>query len=246
MKSSALFLSMLMLTSLVSAETFAQSRRDDAEKRLMVEDAYEAPAGQLFNEEAYLAGETAFNDYTNVIVINKAANKQTLRLYTNRQLMLTTDVSTGVENLEYVGAVKNLIRALPFVKGTRTSHWRHTTRGFYTVKRIENKDYYSRESGFHMPYAMFFNDIRGLAVHQVPPDLSGGERAGEAALGSRASSGCVRVHKNVIQQIHTAVTLADKGQVPVIDTKTGQAKLDSQGRVQTSVAFKTLVIVEEY
>ncbi len=242
MKKSILALA-LFVTALGSTQAFAESK-SEAAKRLMVEDSYEPAFGQLFDEEAYLHGETPYSDYTNVIVINKAADKQTLRLYTNRQLMLTTPVSTGVENLEYVGTFKNIGRI--FFKGTRESHWRHTTRGFFTVKRVEKENYKSGESSFHMPFAMFFNEIRGLAIHQVPPDLSGGERAGENALGSRASSGCVRVHKAKIRTIHDAVVAADKGQIPVIDTKTGQAKLDAQGNIVYSKGYKTLVIVEEY
>ncbi|WP_413612777.1 L,D-transpeptidase [Bdellovibrio sp. HCB-110] len=235
--------SILLLATLFSVQSFAQSKAE-IERRLMVEDSYEASYGQLFNEAAYFRGDTFLNEYTNVIVINKAANKQTLRLYTNRQLMLSTKVSTGREDVEHIGAVRGVFNKI--FKGTTQSHWRHTTRGFYTIKRVEGYNYRSGESKFHMPYAMFFNDRRGLAVHQVPPDLSGGEAAGEYALGSRASSGCVRVHKNYIQQIHTAVLAADKGQIPVLSTKTGQAQLDEYGRVRYERGYKTIVIVEEY
>lgn len=235
--------SILLLATLFSVQSFAQSKAQ-IERRLMVEDSYEASYGQLFNEAAYFRGDTYLNEYTNVIVINKAANKQTLRLYTNRQLMLATKVSTGREDVEHIGAVRGVFNKI--FKGTTESHWRHTTRGFYTIKRVEGPNYRSGESKFQMPYAIFFNDLRGLAVHQVPPDLSGGEAAGEYALGTRASSGCVRVHKNYIQQIHTAVLAADKGQIPVLSTKTGQAQLDEYGRVRYERGYKTIVIVEEY
>lgn len=213
----------------------------------MVEETYEAPYGRLFDEEAYFRGETYLNQYTNVIVINKAASgreAQTLRLYTNRQLMLRTLVSTGREDLEYVTPLRGIFNKL--FKGATESHWRHTTRGFYTVKRVENANYRSGESKFKMPFAMFFNEWRGLAVHQVPPDLSSGEQAGEMALGSRASSGCVRVHKDYIQQIHSAVVAADKGQIPVLDTRTGRPQRDEDGRVVYTSGYKTIVIVEEY
>jgi lipoprotein-anchoring transpeptidase ErfK/SrfK len=182
----------------------------------------------------------------NVIVINKAASgsdAQTLRLYTNRQLMLTTKVSTGAENLEYVSTMQGFFRL--FSKGATDSHWRHTTRGFYDVKRVEGEKYKSSENSFHMPYAMFFNDKHGLAVHQVPPDLGGGEAAGEAQLGSRASSGCVRVSKDYIVQIHDAVEQAGQGRMPVIDTATGKYVLDASGNVQTKVGWRSIVIVQE-
>lgn len=227
----------------------AATRQERQAKEMMVEDAYEAPRGQLFNEAAYFADQTVLSQFVNVIVVNKAAKgptAQTLRLYTNRQLVLTTKVSTGREDLEYVSRVKGIIRRWGNTKGSTESHWRHTTRGFYVMKRVEGANYRSGESNFQMPYALFFNEKRGLAVHQVPPDLRGGEAAGEAALGRRASGGCVRVHKNVAQDIHGAVVAADKGQIPVLDTRTGAPKLDASGNVVYEKGYRTLVIVEEY
>nr|BFD68798.1 hypothetical protein HAGR004_38200 [Bdellovibrio sp. HAGR004] len=237
---------LLLVATLASFNAFAQSR-SELERRLMVEDSYEAPRGRLFNEQAYLRGETYLSQYTNVIVINKSAKgpqAQTLRLYTNRQLQLSTYVSTGREDLEYISKVRGVVNKI--FKGTTSSHWRHTTRGFYAIKRVHGYNYRSGESKFQMPYAMFFNETRGLAIHQVPPDLSGGEAAGEAMLGQRASSGCVRVHKAQIQTIHRAVTAAGKGSVPVLDTRTGQPKRDEYGKVRYEQGYETIVIVEEY
>jgi len=245
MKTLLVFIALLLTSFSFLVEAKAESREDAAE-RLMIEEPYEAPAGVLFNEEAYFRGETSLNEYVNVIVVNKAETAQTLRLYTNRQLILTTDVSTGRENLEYITTWKGLVRRITNGKGTTRSHWRHTTRGFYTVKRVEGADYKSGESQFQMPFAMFFNDKRGLAVHQVPPDLNGGEAAGEAQLGKRASSGCIRVHKNTIQDIHAAVVAADRGQIPVLDSRTGNPKLDARGKLVYDVGYRTIVIVEEY
>ena len=233
------------ISILLASFTMIPAAQAGDNKNLMVEDSYEAPAGMLFNEEAYFRGETALSQYVNVIVINKAAKAQTLRLYTNRQLILTTDVSTGREDYEKVSVVRGIIRRIGG-KGTTTSHWRHTTRGFYTIKRVEDANYRSGENNFQMPYAMFFNDQRGLAVHQVPPDLKGGEKAGEAALGHRASSGCVRVHKNTIQDIHSAVVNAGRGQIPLLDTRNGNPKLDASGNVVYDKGYRTIVIVEEY
>lgn len=245
MKILVAFLTALLTSFLLIPSAHADAKAD-AEKRLMVEDPYEAPAGQLFDEAAYFADQTPLSQYVNVIVVNKAAKAQTLRLYTNRQLILTTKVSTGREDVEYVSPVSSFLRRFGVKKGTTESHWRHTTRGFYTVKRVEGADYVSGESKFHMPYAMFFNEDHGLAIHQVPPDLVGGEAAGEAALGQRASSGCVRVHKNVIVTIHDAVIAADRGQIPVLDTRTGAPILDAGGKVTYDKGYRTIVIVEEY
>ncbi len=234
----------IVLTLIAMIPVARAESRSEAEQRLMIEDSYEAPPGVLFNEDAYFKNETAQSQYVNVIVINKAAKAQTLRLYTNRQFILETKVSTGREDLEYVTPIAGFLRR--FYRGAMESHWRHTTRGFYVIKRVENVDYRSGENKFHMPYAMFFNEKRGLAVHQVPPDLKGGEAAGENALGNRASSGCVRVHKNVIQEIHGAVVAADRGLIPVLDTRTGQPILDAGGKMIYEKGYKTLVIVEEY
>lgn len=236
----------LILTSFALIPVAHAESREEKAKRLMVEDPYEAPAGVLFDEEAYFRGQTALSQYVNVIVINKAENAQTLRLYTNRQWILTTDVSTGREDFEYISPIKGIIRRITNGKGTSQSHWRHTTRGFYTMKRVEGPGYRSGENQFQMPYAMFFNEKRGLAVHQVPPDLRGGEAAGEAALGHRSSGGCVRVHKNVVQDIHSAVVSADRGQIPVLDSRTGNPKLDANGKVVYDKGYRTIVIVEEY
>lgn len=217
--------------------------KQQEEAKLMVEPAYEAPAGMLFDEQAYLSGTTPLSDYTNVIVINKKAKgpgAQTMRMYTNRQLVLTTKVSTGQEGIEYVTPVAAFFRR--FGKGAVKSHWRHTTRGFYTVKRIENADYTSGENNFHMPYAMFFNEDKGLAIHQAPPDIKGDE----AELGHNVSSGCVRVSKDVILQIWNPVTDAGKGLMPVLDTKTGQQLTDSNGKPRFAQSYRSIVIVEEY
>lgn len=233
-----------VLTSILMLPVAQAESKVEAEKRLMVEDSYEAPMGVLFNEEVYFTGQTALSDYVNVIVINKAEKAQTLRLYTNRQLILKTKVSTGREDVEYVNPIASFLRR--FGKGAVDSHWRHTTRGFYTIKRVEDANYRSGENNFQMPYAMFFNEKRGLAIHQVPPDLKGGEAAGVEALGQRASSGCVRVNKDVILTIHTAVVAADRGQIPVLDTRTGAPILDASGKVKYDKGYRTLVIVEEY
>lgn len=243
------FLVFAIAYAVMISPVHAQVENAQPLKLQMVDDATEAPAGKLFDEEAYFKGETFLSQYTNVIVINKAARgngAQTLRLYTNRQLRLTTKVSTGREDLEIVNPIAGAFRKIFNAKGTKESHWRHTTRGFYNVKRVYGYEYRSGESRAQMPYAMFFNDQRGLAVHQVPPDLAGGELAGIKALGSRASSGCVRVHGSYITEIHGAVKAAGKGQIPLLDTRTGQPVLDSRGQVKYTNNWSTIVVVEEY
>ncbi|MDG0815107.1 L,D-transpeptidase [Bdellovibrio svalbardensis] len=241
---------MLVLATTISVAPSAHAETvQELEAKLMVEKPYEAPRGRLFDEEAYFRGELAINQFTNVVVVNKAAygsEAQTARLYINRQLVLKTKVSTGREDVEYIAPLKGLFRKIFQTKGTSESHWRHTLRGFYGVTRVMDENYKSGESKVQMPYAMFFNDTHGLALHQVPPDLIGGEANGIAALGTRASSGCVRVNKDQVIQIHDAVVAADQGQVPVIDSRTGQQVVDQYGRPQTKIGWKTIVIVEEF
>ena len=223
---------------------FAQNKKAEAFK---VEPAYEAPAGQLFDEAAYLAGTSILNQFENVIVVNKAATgttAQTLRMFTKGiEIQLPhSKISTGKEDVEIVKGFTKLFRKWGNKKGTTTSHWRHTTKGFYSVKRVEGQNYKSGESQFHMPYAIFFNDVNGLALHEVPWEFS---EAGHATLGSRASSGCVRVHKNTIPEINEAVRASGKGIVPVINTKTGLQVIDATGNLKTQNDFKSIVIVQE-
>lgn len=224
---------------------FAQKSKNDPEA-YKIEPSYEAAAGQLFDEEAYLAGTSVLNQFTNVIVVNKAAKgttAQTIRMFTDgKEVQLPFNkVSTGKEDVEIVKGFTKLFRKLG-AKGTTTSHWRHTTKGFYSVKRVEASDYKSGESSFHMPYAIFFNSTNGLALHEVPWEFS---EAGHSALGYRASSGCVRVHKNTIPGIHQAVRDAGKGIVPVINIKTGLQEVDSKGSLKTQMGWKSIVIIQE-
>lgn len=235
----------VMLAQVFALNANAQKK---TAQELMKEDSYESPAGQLFVEEDYMAGNSVLNNFDNVIIVNKAAKgttAQTLKMYSKGSFILETKVSTGRENVEIVKGAKRLFRKLLGTKGTTTSHWRHTTRGYYPVQRVEEANYASGESGFHMPYAMFFNSDHGLAIHQVPPDLSGGEAAGESQLGGRASSGCVRVHKNTIQDIHRLVIEAGKGLVPAMDIKTGTAVLNADGTMKMVNGYRTIVIVQE-
>lgn len=214
------------------------------------DESYEPAAGVLFDEAAYLAGTSVLNQFTNVFVVNKAASRkglataQTIRLFTEgKEIQLAYNkISSGAEIMEIPTPKQIRKRKKGKWKGTTTAHCRHTTRGFYSVKRVEAADYKSGESQFHMPYAIFFNDKNGLALHEVPTEFSD---AGHSALGSRASSGCVRVHRNTIPSMNQAVRDAGKGLIPAIDIKTGLQEVDDQGNPKMVNGWKSIVIVQE-
>jgi lipoprotein-anchoring transpeptidase ErfK/SrfK len=238
-----------LLTAVVALHFFAGGAfaQKKSPESYMVEPAFEAPAGQLFDEASYLAGTSILNQFANVIVVNKAAKgttAQTMRMFSNGiEIQLPFNkVSTGREDVEIVKGLKKTVLKIFGGKGTTESHWRHTTRGFYSVKRVEGQNYQSGESKFHMPYAVFFNDVNGLALHEVPWEFSD---AGHAALGSRASSGCIRVHKNTIPGINDMVRNAGKGLVPVINTKTGLQEVGAKGNLKTQTGWRSIVIVQE-
>ena len=236
----------IALFQLFATTSFAQKGAE-----YMVEPAYEASAGVLFDEAAYLAGTSPLSQFTNVFVVNKAeqgTTAQTIRMFTNGQevQLALNKVSTGAEDVEIVSRGLKTIRKIGRLFGTKgsfESHWKHTTRGFYSVKRVEGENYASGSSKFHMPYAVFFNDVVGLALHAVPPEFA--DKGGNDQLGSRASSGCIRLYKTVIPGVNQAVRDAGRGLVPVINTKTGLQELDANGNPQMQTGFKSIVIVQE-
>lgn len=81
-------LKLLLCTSLLLPSTAAFAADENGERaRLMTEDTYEASVGKQFDEEAFLRNELPINEFTNVVVVNKAAKgpgAQTARLYINR------------------------------------------------------------------------------------------------------------------------------------------------------------------
>jgi hypothetical protein len=242
-----------LLMALVAFHFFGASasfaKKGPTVESFKVEPAYEASTGLLFNEAEYVSGQSPLSQFDNVIVVNKAERTKTsttgqsIRMFSHgvEVNLEKNNVSTGKEDVEIVKGFTKFIRKLG-AKGTTTSHWRHTTKGFYSVKRVEASNYQSGESSYHMPYAIFFNDVNGLALHEVPWEFS---EEGHAALGNRASSGCVRVHKDTIPGINQAVRDAGKGLVPVIDTKTGLQEVNPDGSLKTTTGWRTIVIIQE-
>lgn len=182
-----------------------------------------------FNESEYLAGQSWLNNFENVIVINKAAKgstAQSLRLYSNQELLMNTKVSTGREQWEKK-------RKTWFHHGPRNGYWSVTYTGYYSPEFL-SKDHYSKLWRTRMPWAVFFND--GIAVHQAPNGT-------EPKLGQRASGGCVRTSAQSAEYIFKKVEASGKGLVPSF-TVNGETVLDESGAIKAKSSYKTIFIVE--
>lgn len=173
------------------------------------------------------------NEYTNVIVINKAndgADRQTLRLYVNGQLQFVTKVSTGRE--KYEGGCAPGQDPKEHHCSLR-AYWSTTPVGYFDVDKLD-QNYFSNLWKTWMPYSVFFEP--GIATHQAPAGTEG-------KLGSRASGGCVRMHPNAAPIIFKTVQNTSPGLVPLV-TITGELKKTAAGDVIRAVKNKTLYIVQ--
>lgn len=103
-----------------------------------------------------------------------------------------------------------------------------------------------------MPYAMFLNWVQkgyptGLAIHGV-------EGSGIAKLGTRASSGCVRLSLQSARTLFSLIRSHYRGPVPrfAISTRThtmsndGALLLNRHGGVELAEGYKVLVFIEDY
>jgi len=154
-------------------------------------------------------------------------------------LMLDAPVSTGRETVE---RAKN---------GLRVST--ETPVGFYELDpdRFET-GHRSRQWLEDMPNAMFFdwdnNGARsGLAIHGVT------DAASIAALGHRASAGCVQLSLDASRMLMDLVRDGFEGDVPVLahDKKThttsttGEFARDAKGKIVMAHGYRALVIIED-
>ncbi len=172
------------------------------------------------------------NEFTNVIVINKAnegADRQTLRLYVNGKLEFITKVSTGRETYE-AGCLPGQDPKKDHCS-TR-SYWSTTPVGYFDVDVLDER-YFSKLWKTWMPFAVFFES--GIATHQAPI-------GSEGKLGSRASGGCIRMHPNAAPVIFRTVQNTPQGLVPKV-TRAGEIKTTKAGDAIRGIGHKTLVIV---
>jgi lipoprotein-anchoring transpeptidase ErfK/SrfK len=148
-------------------------------------------------------------------------------------------VSTGREKLELNDA------------GLRLST--HTPQGYYQLdpQRLY-RHYTSSEWGQSMPYAMFFNWIRGgeqtgLAIHAATGD-------DVAMLGKRASAGCIRLSPANASTLFGLIRSHYRGLAPrfAYDRRTGTMSNegillhDAGGHVRLAEGYKVLVFIENY
>lgn len=189
--------------------------------------AQENPAGVEFDEVYFSTGHWV-NDFTNVIVIDKATQgltAQSLKIYKNGQLIFTAKTSTGREQVEQE-------RASIFHHGPKFSYYSTTGTGYFNVSWTDI-DHKSDLWKTKMPYSVFFNE--GIAMHQAPVGT-------ENLLGKRASGGCVRLTENAASFVYDQVLDAGRGLVPTFN-RLGQPVLDNAGNYVKKIGFKTLVIV---
>lgn len=159
----------------------------------------------------------------------------------NGDLALKYDwpVSTGRERVEFNQA------------GMRLPSF--TPQGYYELDPDRIYRHYT-SSQWHqpMPYAMFFNWVKGgsktgLAIHAATgPDIS--------LLGKRASAGCIRLDPKDARLLFTLIRAHYKGLAPrfAINRRTGTMSNDGillhdpSGRVELAEGYKVLVFIENY
>jgi hypothetical protein len=112
--------------------------------------------------------------------------------------------------------------------------------------------HYSRTWNAGMPYSMFLNaTIRG---RQTGIALHSSGRSHEAALGNRASGGCVRLPPEKAAELFNRFQREERGYVPVFafdrganrTSKYGQMVRDASGKPITYYGYKVLLLIEDY
>ncbi|WP_413577428.1 L,D-transpeptidase [Bdellovibrio sp. HCB290] len=167
-------------------------------------------------------GIDVYREYAIVLRINKAPigpTAQQMQVMENGVLIANWLVSTGREKYEQA-------------KSGRW-YWTVTPTGTYSPYKLVLK-HYSYTWKAHMEFAMFFNG--GVAVHATTPDHY-------KELGTRASGGCVRLHRDNALIIWNKVTAQPKKLVPLFN-ENGRVARDVNGNPIRVMGWNTLIIVE--
>jgi hypothetical protein len=154
-------------------------------------------------------------------------------------LLYDWPVSTGRERMEYNAEGVQLRSFTP------TGYFKLDPNRFY-------RRHTSAEWREPMPFAMFFDWVQrgrpsGLAIHAATKDDI-------AALGTRASAGCIRLAPEAAEKLFTLIRSQYRGLAPrfAIDHHTGTMSNDglvmhdAKGDVQLSEGYKVLVVIENY
>jgi hypothetical protein len=175
------------------------------------------------------------NEFHYVIVVNKAnegSEAQTINVYEYGQKIITSKVSTGRDQFERKGE-----------HNSKRDSWTVTPTGFYTPSFL-SKDHRSSAyggifskitGGTKMPFAVFFNG--DIALHQAP-------KGTEGDLGEKASGGCIRLSKEVAEEIFNRINEVKSARLPDFKVD-GTIALDANGKYgyKKNTGFSALIVV---
>jgi hypothetical protein len=114
------------------------------------------------------------------------------------------------------------------------------------------EDYRSHQWDSPMPFAMFFEWIRGGRVSGLA--IHGTDEEGVKSLGDRASHGCIRLAPQDAKTLFDLIQSQYRGPVPAFridpDSQTmstaGLLQRDEDGKVVMTRGYKVLVFIEDY
>lgn len=208
------------------------------------------PGYELTAVEERLRGglsDELFSDFELFLYVSKAATGPLAqRMYVFRKdrsgsldLLYDWPVSTGRDRTELNG------RGLELSTFTPTGYFKLDPHRFF-------RRHTSGEWHEPMPFAMFFDWRQrgaptGLAIHAA----SGSDIA---ALGTRASAGCIRLAPEAAQTLYTLIRTQYRGLTPsfAVDHRTGTMSdggivlRDANGRAEMTEGYKVLVVIENY
>ncbi len=183
----------------------------------------------------YFQSKPWINEFHYVIVVNKAnqgIDSQSINVYEYGQKIITSKVSTGRDQFEKKGE-----------HNSKRDSWTVTPTGYYTPSFL-SKDHRSSAyggifskitGGTKMPFAVFFNG--DIALHQAP-------KGTEGDLGKKASGGCIRLSKEVAEEIFNRINEVKSARLPDFNVD-GTIAVDTNGKYgyKKNTGFSALVIV---
>lgn len=151
-----------------------------------------------------------------VPVRSNVQESQTIRIYQRGQLIRKTKVSTGRGSFQLRGRKAHCEK--PF-----ESYHTYTEPGYYNFEVLA-RDYKSKSYDADMPYAMFYNRTRGLALHAALTSKI-------PNLGTRDSGGCTRLDPNTAFDLFERVMATRGYPVPKLDVF-GNPEYDANGQLK--------------